>query len=158
MAFSLGAIRSGALFPYELPDQIKSAATFRAALERLSWVPFNPEVYSEMTEGCWGEHDPEIYAWVTTMIGRHVQEDPQRALQLLWIPNVECGVAAYRQGLSLDELGERLDLEDHADFLAEIGPFPASMPDQVHPMQPAVGSSSSSSSSSAAAASATRPS
>jgi len=156
VAFSLGAIRSGALFPYELPDQIKNAATFRAAIQTLSWVPFNPEVYSDMT-GYWERgHDPEIDAWVTTMIGRHLQEDPRRALQLLDIPNVEWGAAAYRLGLSLDRLAERLHPEDHADFLAEIGPFPASMPDQVHPMQPAVGSSSSSSS--AAATSGTRPS
>ena len=116
----------------------------------LSRVPFNTEVYSEMSVHGERGINPYIDAWVTGMIGKHLQEDPRRALHLTVIPQVDWGVTAYRLGMSLPALAAALDPKDHAGFLAAIGPFTDTMSGPVHPIRPAAESSSSSSSASAA--------
>ncbi len=169
-ALCLRAMVEVGISPAHVPDTIRDRPSFRTALGQLPPCVYNPKALFACFDDAHGEPGPDelTLPWIERLL----QEEPRRVLDMGRWFKPEWALMAYRLGTTLEHINSNLECEHYPDFLAEFGPYTATMDGPLNPPQrtgaPGVPgnfdgsvrglSFSSSSSSSSAAASARRPS
>jgi hypothetical protein len=161
----LEAIAKLGVSPEDIPEAIRSRASFHAAVRALPTLTYNETAFrGSLADGLDRSEDNEEAldrpedALTMDWMDRLIQEDPRRARSVSRFVKLDWALTAYRQGMAWDDVWKHIsDPQIQTDFLAETGPFTDSMTGPVHPIRPTAGASSSSSSSSSSA-SAARPS
>lgn len=154
-AMCVEAVEKRGVTPADIPKEIRMRPTFRAALRALPSLHFSEESLRESIAAEFNGRDPDPVT--VEWIDRLVQENPERARSIARFTKLDWALTAHHLGMGWQEVWDNIsDPAIQADFLAEIGPFTATMEGPVVAAGRAGGAGSSSSSS--AAASSTHPS